>query len=384
MSEPCGARPGETGCPSLTWGWPAPKLFIKHVLGIQIECGGETMAITRKRSVIRGLEVTAAATALASLIMAGLPSLASAQEEDDEGSPTIHVQDCSTPEGRERYAARWARTQHPTMLATASRWQMSPLQYTKTRHDYVCWVLFDGDKRTFPPIARSVKQFVTRWECDVDWDEHCEGKHTITLPRGWQVCRLIYTISNRRGDTRFIVTPTNWLTAAYGPTGFRAFNLQLRADGSGAIFDRVGAHIVIENISLDAVHESLSVQERRSRGCEIRDRPAPPVPTPPEPPTTPGNPQPNQVQEIPGSTTERYRVIMRNPGPVPNNTWYEMWAYDPFWGREMMWYSGNVPLPPGGVWDYEFHKYGATRWRFVHRLLRATTPTGAAVAPTID
>lgn len=301
-------------------------------------------------------------------------SCASAQKSENGvepaglGMPPTYLDTCTTPTSRAEYVEEWVASANDELRRRARAFHMPVERYANFVVDFVCWALWDGRPETKHLADRKLFPFYSKLECDVDWDQHCRIERSLTLPKGWQVCRVLYRITNRRGDTRFKFSPGGWLTSQFGHVGFREYSMLFRADGSGAIFDRVGAHLVVEDVAIDAVSDRLGVDERRERGCEIPERLPPP---PPKPPVKPPDARalPNRIQRIPGATKERYRVIMTNPGTVTNATYYEMWVFDPFWGRELFFQSDTIILGPGATWDYEFHKYGAERWRFASRLV---------------
>lgn len=282
--------------------------------------------------------------------------------------PNSDFRACTSVELRREYVAQWVDQQDPELLRRAALFGMPAKPYATLVNDFVCWVLFNYNPAQKHLFERMRHGLFGRLECDVDWNEHCDGSQKLTVPAGWQICRAIYRVSNRRGDTRLILKPGDWTSSNFGKTGFRSYHMTFRADGSGAIFDRVGANLTINDVSLDAISDRLTWQERQARGCDVPEHKPPP---PPEPKPQPGAPvSANEVRILNVSSVERYRVWMRNPGKTANRTYYEIYAEDPFWGREMLYKSDVVALGPGDTWDYEFHKYGAIRWRFQHQLIK--------------
>ena len=282
--------------------------------------------------------------------------------------PSSDYSDCADPEGRDYYAKRWAENADAELNRRAKMFGMPTGVYAKVITDYTCWLIYKYNAAEKHLYDRKRIGRYAYIDCKVEYNQHCSAPIVLSAPAGYQICRVIYSVASNRGDTRLFFNPADWLTPAFGRTGFRTYQMTFRADGSGAIFDQVGAHLKIEDVSLDVVSDRLTWQERRERGCDIPDR------EPPKPPVLVTNPTgklaQNEITRIPGATSERFRVVMRNPGTATNRTYYEIFVFDPFWGKERLFQSDVVVLNPGDRWDYEFHKYGAQRWRFESRLIR--------------
>jgi hypothetical protein len=323
----------------------------------------------------------ASAAAIVCLLCVGAPSRVVAQGVDQPSvqismtetgelvAPSTTFESCTDAEERDYFLTDWAAKGDPVLIARAERFHMTPRAYAGVLHEIFCWTLLDGQAQSLERIRRMRYGVYPQIICSVSWNQTCEDTITLRAPAGWQVCRILYRVTERRGDTRIQVEPDDWIGSGHGTLGFRSYRVRFRAAGDGQLLDPDGAKLVLTDVGLDVVSDKLTASEREGRGCDVPVRSPPPLPVPSSPSPSQA-PTPNVVQQIPGADTTRRRVRMTNAGSVANCTYYEIWADDRFWGREMLHESGVLALQPNSTWDKEFYRREATGWRFMSRMVQ--------------
>lgn len=289
-------------------------------------------------------------------------------EKGELVAPSTTLESCTDPDERDYFLDEWAAKNDPVLIARARRFHMTPRAYVGVIHKFFCWTLLDGQAQSLEGIRRMRYGIYPQISCSVSWDQTCEETIALKAPTGWQVCRLLYTVTLRRGDTQIRIEPDDWIGSGYGTLGFRTYRMRFRVAGDGQLLDPDGADLILTDVGLDVVSDKLTASEREDRGCDVPRRSPPPPPA--NQSLSASALTPNVVQQIPGANTTRRRVRMTNTGLVWNCTYYEIWANDRFWGREMLHASGVVALQPNATWDTEFYRREATGWRFMSQVVR--------------
>lgn len=108
-------------------------------------------------------------------------------------------------------------------------------------------------------------------ECDVAWNQRCEGDFPIEAWSGWQVCRVYYSENYKGGHDAWVsVTPTAWYTGdAQSPDRYRAVSIRIHAFGSGNPFNQLGSRIFLTDIGITMIPAEADNFQRYQAGCEM-------------------------------------------------------------------------------------------------------------------
>lgn len=107
-------------------------------------------------------------------------------------------------------------------------------------------------------------------ECDVKWDQSCSASKLLDAPPGWQVCKVLYTVSNNRGKTELKVEPAEYYTNdPEDPDRFRAYTVAMSAKGNGNRFNRRSANLTLTQVGIRIIPAEYTNQDRYRLGCTL-------------------------------------------------------------------------------------------------------------------
>lgn len=127
------------------------------------------------------------------------------------------------------------------------------------------------DPLTIGPMNTPINNIEYEWiECYVSWDQACEGDVLIQAPVGFQICKALYTVANRSGNSNYSVSPRSWYTNdPESPDRYRAVNFHVDAAGDYFFFDRKHAHMKLKNVGVSVISASATNEDRYFLGCDI-------------------------------------------------------------------------------------------------------------------
>jgi len=227
----------------------------------------------------------------------------------------------------------------------------------------------DGIIETFERATPFVG--AARLECDADWDEKCDDSTVIRAPKGYQICRASWRETKSRGDTDFSATAQGFLPDKLGRTArFTEYAMKMHAYGSGAIFDREGARIRVENFFVTMVPAEWPDEGRRKLKCHIAQRPTTPS-TPPTAPTPVPTSRPLTLTEAYADGKHTYRFRLDNPNNVAVSAEYVAERWDSGATKPVRVDWGTINFAPNGIHEsLPYHGWTAVRWQIRWAIIR--------------
>lgn len=200
-------------------------------------------------------------------------------------------------------------------------------------------------------------------ECKSTWDGTCEATGSFSVPTGYQLCNKTYEEEGRGYEYLPVeFTPRDWIEDGASPPKFRKYDFRMYSSGGGRILNKTSANIKLSNLWITYISDKLDNVQRKKRGCELPNRPAPPPK-----PTPPPSPLPfvqNNISFPPTPKSEQFRLVMTTPAGGRSMTHYVVEYFDPHvWNRWMLDLEETRSMGPGDTWDYAPIRYGATCWR---------------------
>jgi hypothetical protein len=106
--------------------------------------------------------------------------------------------------------------------------------------------------------------------CQADWDVTCEGDYGFNAPPGYQVCKMLYTITSQNNSQSVTITPTGWYeNDSEHPARFRGYALHLFAGGDHNPLTQKGSNIRIDNVGIRVIDASQNNFARYATGCDM-------------------------------------------------------------------------------------------------------------------
>lgn len=200
-------------------------------------------------------------------------------------------------------------------------------------------------------------------ECKSKWNGTCETTGRFYVPSGYQLCNKTYHQEGRGYEYKVEFTPSDWIEDGASPPKFRAYDLRMYSNGGYRVFNKKSAKIKVSDLWITFISDKLDNAQRKKRGCEMPNKPAPP-PKPTLPPAA--LPFVRSIISFPPTPkTENFRIVMVTPTGGRSRTHYIVEYFDPnVWNRWMEDSQDTINQGPGDRWEYGPIRFGATCWRF--------------------
>lgn len=190
-------------------------------------------------------------------------------------------------------------------------------------------------------------------------EEDCNLVAVLELPKGWQACRLLYDIRQRRHG-RLEVTPTLWLkNDNQSPPRFRGY--QLRITGHG---DRENiSYVYLTNVRILAFKDNLDNSERIRCNCDL---PSPPTKT------IPAQPNNTSVQPaimngfVANKAGKKADLFINNTGGSKGRMLYRIDYIDGDNGQQKIYTEGYADLMPNATYHEELFRPWANDWKVIY------------------
>jgi len=225
-------------------------------------------------------------------------------------------------------------------------------------------VLNGGDPFSDPDIIPTRYWYaLNHQECKSKWKGTCETTGRFYVPSGYQLCNKTYHKDGSGYEYRVEFTPSDWIEDGASPPKFRAYDYRMYSSGGYRVLNQTSANIKMSNLWITFISDKLDNAQRRKRGCEMPNKPAPP-PKPTPPPSALPYVRSN-ISFPPTSKTENFRMVMATPAGGRSMTRYIVEYFDPnVWNRWMEDSKDTISQGPGDTWEYGPIRFGATCWRF--------------------
>lgn len=106
--------------------------------------------------------------------------------------------------------------------------------------------------------------------CQADWNQSCDGDYAFTAPPGYQVCKMLYTITSQNNSQSVTVTPAGWYeNDSEHPARFRTYALHIFAGGDHNPLTQKGSNIRIDNVGIRVIDASQNNFVRYATGCDM-------------------------------------------------------------------------------------------------------------------
>jgi hypothetical protein len=285
---------------------------------------------------------------------------------------------CKTKEGREAilasmdtFSLKDIRLQWIAIKENDTNFKTTLKEYFLNQVDKMCTptpggqtgYIFDPNKMTFDfssPVWCESRNTGGSHKYD------CNEKIPITLPPGWQVCKVLYEKTHRRhGRHKFI--PKFIPNDDQNPPRYNGYTLHLTGHGD------VGnpSKIKISNIKILAIRDNLDNSFRKSCDCEMpsieANKPTPPIikPSTPSSPTSP----PNISCDIIRRRENAADFVIVNSGGSRGRLSYRIDVLD---GDDDTWEryeEGYIDLNPNSDATLGLHKWRAKNWKIIYKIV---------------
>jgi hypothetical protein len=187
-----------------------------------------------------------------------------------------YVELCKTDEGRKAILASM-----DSIALRDIRWQWQGIKdqdstYKETYYDYlmkrvsqVCTPIPGGQVYSVSDPDRRYFLLNEKYWCESrntggSHEYDCNEKLGFALPKGWQICKLMFSASKvRHGD--YSIRPVNIIQGAEYPSKYAGIEFHLTGHGD------VGnpSRITINNIKVYAISDRFNNEERKKCGCDF-------------------------------------------------------------------------------------------------------------------
>lgn len=272
---------------------------------------------------------------------------------------SVLAEQCKTDEGREKY---WNSLPELTRRDIGFQAEGSGIPIDQFKQKIIidaCRIAKDGVRE------RNVKSIPlagwSEWYCWSSWNDKCESKEVVKAFNGYQICSVSYRISNERGDTRFIITPQNFLPdITNGKRRFTSLLLKMDVRGKGTILDQKSSKLTLKDVLIDMIPEHWPDSARKKLNCILPPQPSERIR--PGAPSSTSKPIPARVTKFHSNQGRSFQFSFENIGLVPTKMGYEIFMKDDSGWR--YWGHGIQEIMPGTTWlSIGYHNWNVLEWR---------------------